>query len=178
MTLRTLLAWATLASGMLVACGDGPPLTSTVPGDSFPDADAVMMGGQHTFTNPDGIRSSVLRFDTLYSWNDSVDSEIRGVDLTVFNLDGSERARVTALGGTVDPLFQGFTAHGNVVVIIPSEGRRVETEELQFDPEGEQIRSETCFVMTAPGAAPVRGSSFVSDLEFRNFHVENTGGCP
>ncbi|MSR23326.1 MAG: hypothetical protein EXR92_07280 [Gemmatimonadetes bacterium] len=166
-----------LAMGIvLCACTEDVPL-ATGAGEFFPDADAVVIGGEHFFSNAQGILASQLRFDTLYSWNDSIQSQLRGVVLITFNADGSERARVTALRGTIDSRYESFTALGNVILDVPGEGMHMETEELRYDSQADQIASDTCFVLTRAGGAPLRGSIFRSDLGFQNVQAQDLGGC-
>ncbi len=159
------------------ACREEPPVASIPSGESFRQADAVMIGGEHYFTNGEGIRTSVLRFDTLYSWNDSINSQLRGVVLSIFNDDGSERAEVTARNGTVDARFDNFIAQGDVVLEVPGQGIRLETEELSYHSASDQIESDACFVMNREGSTPLRGNFFRSDLGFQNITAENSGGC-
>jgi len=173
---RTLLVWSALFGAVaLVAC-QGETAVPTVQAElPFLDADAVTVGGNLTFTNAEGIRSAHVNFDTAYHWNDSVNTALRGVDLTVYNENGSSRAHLTSRAGTMDERWQRLTAHGNVVLVIFGENRRLESEEIHFDPEQGRIWSDSSFVMTRPGQAPLRGTSFTSDLEFNNFRIVGEG---
>jgi LPS export ABC transporter protein LptC len=176
MTGRHLFTWVFLAgSALLVAC-QGDTAVPTVQAElPFLDADGVVIQGHLTFTNAEGIRSAEVTFDTAYQWNDSVNTALRGVDLTVFNENGSTRAHLTSLAGTMDERWQRLTARGNVVLLISGENIRVESEEIHFDPEQGRIWSDSAFVRIQPGRAPVRGTSFTSDMEFNNFRITGEG---
>jgi LPS export ABC transporter protein LptC len=155
------------------ACQDDAPVTVVTDGGVYLGADLVTLNGRHYFTQ-DGIRSATLVFDTMYQWNDSVNVHLRNPVLTVFHEDGSERATVTSLKGTLDRRAERMVARENVVLVVPDQDRHVETEELHYDPEGNRIFSDSAFVMVHQGRT-LRGSSFTSDLEFRNFRIIGPG---
>ncbi len=142
---------------------------------AFRDADGVTIRGEHVFLNAEGVRASRLVFDTMYQWRDSTDHHLRGVDLRVFQENGFERAHVTSARGRMDPRGERLVAEGDVVLVIPADDRRLETGELHYDPDNERIWSDSSFVMTFQGRV-IRGSSFISDIEFRNFQAIGPGG--
>jgi LPS export ABC transporter protein LptC len=167
---------ANLAIGALAVygCQEPAPMTTATDSLRFLEADAVVIDGQHFFTQ-EGVRAATLLFDTAYQWRDSVDMHLARLTLTVYNEDGSERARVTSDRGTLDRRGDRMTARENVVLVVPAQVRRLETEELHYDPEGNRIWSDSAFAMTHDGRS-LRGSAFTSDLEFRNFRVLGPGG--
>jgi LPS export ABC transporter protein LptC len=162
------LAYVVLVSLALFGCQEEAPVV-TSPQNRFLEADAVVIEGEHYFTQ-EGIRSAHLVFDTAFQWRDSVDTHLAGLTLTVFNEDGSERARVTSDRGTLDRRGDRMTARESVVLVVPAQDRRVETEELHYDPDAGRMWSDSSFVMLHAGRT-LRGSSFTSDLEFRNFRI-------
>lgn len=167
---------ANLTVGLLAvaACEQPTPVNTATDALRFLEADAVVIDGQHFFTQ-EGVRAATLQFDTAYQWRDSIDMHLARLTLSVYNEDGSERASVTSERGTLDRRGDRMTARENVILIVPGQQRRVETEELHYDPEGNRIWSDSAFVMTHEGRT-LRGSSFTSDLEFRNFRVLGPGG--
>lgn len=167
----TLLALALLT---FAACQDDAPVTTVTDGGVYLDADLVTLNGRHYFTQ-DGIRSATLVFDTAFQWNDSVNVHLRNPVLSVFHEDGSERATVTSRKGILDRRAEQMVARESVVLVVPEQDRHVETEELHYDPEGNRIFSDSAFVMIHEGRT-LRGSSFTSDLEFRNFRIIGPGG--
>jgi LPS export ABC transporter protein LptC len=171
-----LLMCAGIAAALLLGCQgeDGVRPGAVGAPLEFMGADAVLMGGEHTYTNAEGIRSAHLNFDTIFQWRDSLDWALRGVDLTVYGETGAIRAHVTAVRGAMDPRGERLMAQGDVVLTVPGEDRRLETPELHYDPNGERIWSDSSFVMTFQGR-PLRGRGFTSDLEFRNFTVLGPG---
>ena len=172
---RRLRRLAAMLFPVLAACEVDAPVATAADADRFLGADAIVMSGVTTISNADGIRTARLQFDTAYQWSDSTHQALRGVNLIVFNEDGSERATVTSLRGTFEPLAERLTARGEVVLVVPFQDRRLETEELHYDPELNQLWSDSAFVMNEEGRER-EGSSFRSDLEFRDFIVQGSGG--
>jgi LPS export ABC transporter protein LptC len=158
----------------VAACSDDAEV-ATVP-DSYLefDGDGIVFGMELWLTQ-DGVDQGRVFADTAFRWQDSAAVHLRGVDLTVMEEDGTERALVTARTGVLDTRTNRMTAHGNVVMVVPGEGRRIESEELQYDPQGDQIWSDSAFVYTV-GSRVTRGRAFRSDLEFRNFRIVGRGG--
>lgn len=174
--IATLFAALFLVAVATVACGDEQPV-ATLPEDRvFENAESVSTGGATTITNREGIRTAHLRFDTLWQHADSTHHTLSGVNLLVYNEEtGMERGSVVSDRGAWDPRSGSLTARENVVLLVPGQQRRLETSEVHFDPDSEQLWSDSSFVMTEAGRT-VRGSSFTTDLEFRNFEVRGVGG--
>ncbi len=172
---RCLALWILALVGVLGSCDDEAAVATLPEGEQFMGADGIIMRGTTTITNEQGIRTARLQFDTAFQWRDSTHQSLRGVDLTVFNEDGSQRAQVTALRGRFEPRDESLTANGNVVLVIPFQDRRLETEELHYDPEAEQLRSDSAIVLIERGRR-YEGTSFTSDLEFQNFVVYGSAG--
>lgn len=171
---RIALAGAALWLLAFVGCEGEPPVATVSDEVRMLGSDMIIVNGRHHFTR-EGIRAATLRFDTAYQWNDSVNVHLAGPVLTVFNEDGSERATVTSDRGVMDRRAEGMIARQNVVLIVPGQERRVETEELHYDPEGGRLWSDSSFTMVHEGRT-LRGSAFTSDLEFRNFRVVGSEG--
>jgi LPS export ABC transporter protein LptC len=171
----TVILWALGMAVMLPSCEGEAPVVVLPEGENFFGADGIIMGGTTLITDPEGIRTARLQFDTAFQWSDSTHQMLRGVHLTVFNDDGSQRATVTALRGRFDPNFESLTANGNVMLTVPSDDRRLETEELHYDPQFEELWSDSAFVMVE-GGERYEGTAFTSDLEFQDFQVFGVAG--
>jgi len=147
---------------------------STVPVEYFEfDADGVVFGMSHRFTQ-EGVLQALIVADTAIQWHDSTSIALRGVDLRIYDELGGERAHVTSRVGSLDTRTERMTATGNVVLQIPRDNRTIESQELHFDPRGERIWSDSAFIMRHQGRT-LRGNSFTSDLEFRNFVIRGSG---
>ena len=172
---RTRIAW--LGWALLLGACEADSTVATLPeSESFLGADGIIMGGTTTITNDQGIRTARLQFDTAFQWRDSTHQSLRGVDLVVYNEeDGTQRATVTAIRGRFEPRDERLQANGNVVLVIPFQNRRLETEELHYDPEAEELRSDSAVVLIE-GGRRYQGTAFSSDLEFENFVVYGSAG--
>jgi LPS export ABC transporter protein LptC len=170
MTWRVNVLWALMVLVMVaVACEEEADVATVSPELAAMDADFVVVGGEQ-YVSQDGTTEAHLVYDTAFQWNDSVSAALRRLELTVFHEDGTERARVTSDRGRLDQSTDRMIAQGNVVVVIPGEGRTIRTEELHYDPQGGRIWSDSAFVMELPNQV-LRGASFTSDIEFRNFEA-------
>lgn len=141
------------------------------------EADNVVYGMTQVLTR-EGVREAVLEADTAYFYQDSSAVHLRGVEMTLFQEDGRERAQVIADRGRLDSGSQGMVGRGNVVLTITGEERRIETDELHYSSAGDRIWSDTYTIMEEDGEVTC-GSSFRSDLEFQNVYIENarTANC-
>lgn len=129
-----------------------------------------LMVRMETFITTGGIREGQVQADTAFFFNDSTTAILRQARLTIYNDNGAPRATVTALHGRFDQTTNELTAWGDVVLTINEGNRRVETSELNYDPDRDRIWSDSATVMYE-GGRTIRGQSFESDLEFRNARV-------
>lgn len=163
----------TLALALLLAAagacggGDNSPVASAAL-VNLP-ADHVVYGMIHHMTR-DGVRQALLRADTAYLYEDSATARMMGVRMNVYDEQGTERAVVTAQGGWIDYRIEQMMAWGDVVVVSQDEARRIETEELHYDPRGGRIWS-TVATTLREGGRTIRGSGFESDGQLRNIRV-------
>jgi LPS export ABC transporter protein LptC len=161
-------------AGGAVACSSESQV-ATVP-DAYLtfDADGIVFQMTHRITQ-DGRLQGLVQADTAIQWQDSSAIHLRVLELTVLEESGEVRAIVTARRGVLDTRSNRMTAYGNVVMIVPGQNRRLESEELHYDPQGDRIRSDSAFVFTE-GTRVTRGRAFRSDLDFRNFEIIGRGG--
>ena len=172
---------ASIAISLLVAaCSEeeatpiaSPPLLET-------GADMVMLGLRHNIT-VDGVREGEIFADSAFFFRDSSIYYLRKPQLNLYTSEtGVQRARVTADGGRYDPNTRELLAQGNVVLVITGQDKRIESEELNYDPNGDRIWSDSATVMTESGRV-TEGLTFQSDLDFRRTvvgpgSIRNTGG--
>jgi len=166
------LALGGVALGLL-ACEASPPLL-TVPAEFVAfDADGIVFGMTHRFTQ-EGKLEAIVRADTAIQWQDSSTVHLRGVDLRVFDEAGGERARVTSSRGILDLRTERMAAYGDVVLIMAESNRRLESQEIHYDPRGDRMWSDSSFVFLQ-GSRRTVGRGFESDIEFRNFQIRGRG---
>jgi len=73
--------------------------------------------------------------------------------------------------GRVDPRTHAIVARRDVVV-VSSEGHRLETEELRWDPERGQVISD-CFVRLTKGESVLTGMGIESDPELKSYAIRS-----
>lgn len=140
------------------------------------DADNVIFG-MVSFITTNGIREGHIQADTAYLFVDSAKAELHQMRILFFNEDGSQLATVTGTSGEWDQTTDRMTAWGDVLLIVHSDQRRIETQELNYDPEAERIWSDSATVQIMADGSITRGSAFESDMEFRNVRIASIRGA-
>ncbi len=167
----------------LAACGDEAPTPVADPDLRSLESDGVFYE-METYLRQDGIRSGILRADSAYQFSDSAKTYLWAMDMTLFYEDGRDRAWIKADSAVLETRTEQLVARGNVVAEVADEGIRIESPELQYDPTGAQIWTDSSVVLTQNGAVQ-RGTCFRSDLQFTNWEIcspvgdipsENPGG--
>ncbi|MEX2527426.1 MAG: LPS export ABC transporter periplasmic protein LptC [Gemmatimonadota bacterium] len=134
-------------------------------------ADQVIFEMTHHFTR-EGVRQATVEADTAYFWEDSTFVALRNLELQVFDEDGRPRAEVTALRGNLDSRSDRMHAMGDVVLLVEGGARRIESQELFYDPRSARIWSDSATVLRE-GSQVVEGTAFESDEAFRNVRIRN-----
>lgn len=119
-----------------------------------------------------GVLRARLFADTAYVFEDSSKVLMRPVRLTLFDEGGKKAAHLTALQGTVDTRTQAMVAKGHVVLVTEDGNRRIETEELHYDPRADMIWSDLKTTYTE-GETKVVGDGFTSDGRMDDVRVKN-----
>jgi LPS export ABC transporter protein LptC len=174
--LLTLLAASFGMPLLLVAC-DGPVDTPVASADVQGIQADLVQFGMVSFLTASGVREGRVEADTAYAFYDSAVVKLRGMRLVFYNTDGSERAAVSAQAGEMNENTDRLVARGNVVLIVHGDGRKIETAELNYDPNQDRIWSDSATVQTLANGSVTRGTAFESDLEFRNVRIANPRGA-
>lgn len=157
---------AALLLTLLVGCGgggDGAVITSEY--QDLP-SDRVLYDAETQITVK-GVREVVLRSDSMYADEDSTTAQLYGVKLVKYDTLGRTTANVTASQGRYNQRTQMLVARGNVVVKL-SDGRRIETEELHYDPESHLIWSDVFTRMRHTDGGVTSFQTFSTDDKFQN----------
>lgn len=163
-----------LALLLVAACGRSSADPMVAEFDSLP-ADQVMTAMEFNATS-EGIRSAKLLADTAFMYDDSSVSHLRGVELDMFDAAGAGTAHLTSTAGTFNSQTQAMTATGDVVLLVLNDGRRIETEELHYDPETRRLWSDVQTRMTEADGNVTTAASFTADDQFRNIQFQNARG--
>lgn len=166
--------WLTGAMLLLAACGSGGQ--GPVAGEDYADlpADQIIFGVKH-YVTANGVRQAILVADTAYYYEDPARVELRKVHLTLFQSTGQEAADLTSESGDLEVRTNAMVARGNVVLVTREGGRRVETEELHYDPHADRIWSDVPTTLYEHGSV-LRGDGFESDAQLRNSNLRNPRG--
>jgi LPS export ABC transporter protein LptC len=125
--------------------------------------------------NTSGVQTVELRADSVYVYNDSARADMRVVNVTMYDEEGRVRTTVVAESGQIHQVTEAMVARGNVVIVADYGERRIETEELHYEPQMNRIWSDVPFVMVHEGST-TRGASFRSDTQFQNFQATDFSG--
>jgi LPS export ABC transporter protein LptC len=150
---------------VLAACGEenAPPSGVMAEADS---ADQRMYGvTQHL--DHDGIRRSTIQADTAYLYDARQVTILLGVRAAFYDKNGVETSSLTANRMEYNIRDGSLRAEGNVVLAV-SDGRRLTSSALTYDPGRNSLSSDEPFVLTR-GAERVEGDGFRADADFRNF---------
>jgi LPS export ABC transporter protein LptC len=165
----------------MVACGE----EGTIPASAdvaLPSCDNEI-GDMTQNLSKDGVRTAFLQADRACLWENADTIVVESFRLTVYQEGtGVEDAVVTGNRGVLNLTTQQMRANGSAVLFIPSQGRRIESEELYYDPQGNRMYSDSATFMYHEGRV-LEGSGFTSDLAFENvtmrqFRTRPAGDAP
>jgi len=159
---------AVFAAAVLIAAagacesGGARPTSTVLAADT---ADQVLEGFSHYVTG-DGIRKSRVEADTAFFYEASQLALLRGLRATFYDGKGAESSHLTARHGTYHWQDGSMEADGHVIV-ISTDGRRLQTETLKFDPKKNEISTDRAFEFEHDKEF-IHGAGFSSDPEFKN----------
>ena len=135
----------------------------------MPDSAQQMLFGVHFNLTDAGVRHGEVHSDTAYMYDENTRTELKHVDATFFSAAGERNATLTSKTGTYHVRVGSMEARGNVVV-VSTDGRKLETPQLRYDPTRNEITSDSAFTLTTPENT-VTGVGFVSDPNMRNIKI-------
>ena len=168
MTRALLFAFLVSLTSVLAACDDtqGPPVANQ---PLLPDSAEQMMIGATFLLTDDGVRRATVKADTLLSYDGSTRYELRKVHSVFFNPEGEQDAVLTSLTGTHNSRLGTMEARGTVVV-VSKEGKTLETQQLRYDPNRNEVSSDSAFTLTE-GERITKGVGFVSNPDMSNMRI-------
>lgn len=175
---RTALA-AFLATG-LSACNSG--MQGPVAGDELTEIPAdYVMYGMTAYMNTNGIRQGRIVADTAYMFEHSATVRLYGVEVAFFADNGAAMGTVIADRGEWNQRTNRMSARRNAVLTVHRDGARIESQELNFDPDAERIWSDSVTTRVNADGSRSRGRSFESDIGFTDIRIRGylpPGGQP
>jgi LPS export ABC transporter protein LptC len=161
-----------LAANSASACTD-PGVRPTAVTQSADSADQVLFKMATRITDA-GVLRSFVDAETAYVYQRTQTMDLRHFTVRLYDEQGNHKSTLTANAGIYLTATRRLDARGHVVV-VSTDGRRLETEHLIYDPQQNQIRSDTAFVGDGPRGHVV-GNGFVSDINFENVTVKQPKG--
>ncbi len=167
--MRAPLAVFALLLAFVAACQETTQAPPVAKNPVLPDsADQLMFGVWFLLTDA-GVKRAEVRGDTAYLYEESTRSDLRQVKTDFFKPSGEKDATLTSLQGTYSSRLGTMEARGKVVVIT-TDGRKLETPHLRYDPARNEISSDSTFVLTQTDRR-LEGIGFVSDPDLNNIKV-------
>ena len=165
-----------IAAALAAACQADDSVPVRPVGQAAVDsADQVLFGVRHNITDAGLLRAKLVS-DTGLIFDEGTRIELQDVHLTFFTTTGAEDAVLTAREGTYRTRAGSMEARG-AVLVVSQEGRRLTTEQLRYDPQRNQISSDSAFVLLEPGGQHLEGVGFTSDPDMKNIRIlSNVGG--
>ena len=158
-----------ILSGMTAACGEtqGPPVTNET---LLPDSAEQMLFGINLILTDGGVRRAVVSSDTLLMYDDNTREEMRKVTARFFTPAGEQQAVLTSAEASHSTRIGTMEARGTVVV-VSSDGKKLETPQLKYDPSRNEVSSDSAFTLTEPGDRVTKGIGFVSNPDMTNMRI-------
>jgi LPS export ABC transporter protein LptC len=155
-----------MLSILLGGCRNGTGSGVVAAEDADIAADRVLYDTRYN-TTVDGVRRAVQLSDSMYMYEDSATAQLFGVRLMMYDTLGNRTADLRSERGTANQRTQKMLARGNVVLVL-ADGRRIESEELSYDPELHRVWSDVFTRMTWPDGGVTTFETFTGDDEFKN----------
>jgi LPS export ABC transporter protein LptC len=138
------------------------------------NADNIVVGLTHNMTN-NGLRRALLFADTAYVYEDSASMDLRNVKLTLFDDLGRKTADLRSRRGKLNTVTRAMVATGDVDLTTVESGRRIRTQELNYDPQADRVWSNKPTEMREGGTV-LNGTGFTADSRMRNVQVTGATG--
>lgn len=167
MSLRAFLCL--LAAAAAAACAETNTPTTAGTDTAADSADQIMFGVRFFVTDA-GIRRAEVLSDTAYMYEDNTRTEMKNVNATFFKPTGERDGVLTSREGTYNSRLGNMEARGNVVVTA-TDGRKLESPHLRYEPSKNEISSDSAFVLTETNGRTSSGIGFISDPDLRNIRV-------
>jgi LPS export ABC transporter protein LptC len=167
---RLLLVVLALGTAASVACQDPgatPPVGARAASDT---ADQTLFGIRLVLADH-GVQRALLQADTAFTYQDNTQTDLRVVRSTFYTEAGVKEGTLTSREGTYSSRSGTMEARGNVIVIA-EDGRRLETAQLRYDPQRNEISGDSAFVLTRPGDV-LSGIGFVTDPNLTRIRVDS-----
>jgi LPS export ABC transporter protein LptC len=163
------------AVGLLGACQEEVNGPGNATGEML-DLESPIVFGMVAFMSTEGVRTGRVEADTAYTYADSTKVDLRHMTAYFYDESGTEKATVTGREGEWDQETNRMIARGEVVLLIHSDGSKIESAEINYDPSIDRVWSDSATVQTLANGSVTTGTSFEADVDFTNVVVRNPRG--
>jgi len=154
---------------IFTACQDATKSPPVARQAVLPDSADQMLFGIWFLLNDAGVRRAEVRADTAFMYDENTRTEMKQLKTDFYSPTGEKSGRLTGLTGTYSSRLGTMEARGNVVVVT-TDGRRLETPHLRYDPSRNEVTSDSAFTLTR-GTEQMQGVGFISDPDMKNIRV-------
>ena len=162
------------ASVFLAACGAPERQGLNARAMAADSADQLIMG-MNTVLTKDGVQQAYVSADTAYLYEASGRADLRHVKVTFYTAQGTPESVLTGKEGTYWMRTNKMSARDNVLVVRSSDGARLRTDFLEYDPAQNQVRTDKPYVADK-GEQHIEGVGFVCDPAFTNCITQQARG--
>jgi LPS export ABC transporter protein LptC len=162
------------ASVFLAACG-APGRTGIAASTMAADSADQIIWGMNTALTKEGVEQAYVSADTAYLYEASGRADLRHVKVTFYTSQGVPESVLTGKTGTYWMRTNNMSARGDVVVVRSSDGARLKTDFLEYDPAQNQVRTDKPYVADN-GPRHIEGIGFVCDPGFTNCATQQNKG--
>lgn len=173
----SLLGFGAFLAAGLTACTSGSDDQAAPRELAEASADEVTFDVSHV-VSVNGVRTARLHADSMLAWRDSTHVLLGGLQLSIFDPQGRDRATITADSGRLFPRTDELEAMGSARLVVPAEGLEILSSELRFAPAEDRVWSRSPVVMRRQGCQ-IEGDGFEADMSFDDVTIEGTQerGC-
>jgi LPS export ABC transporter protein LptC len=116
-----------------------------------------------------GIERGTLKADTAFVFNDQNLFDLRNVHVDFNTTTGEPNGTMRSDSGRYNRRTEVLEGWGHVV-IVTTDGRRLETPQIRYDQIRNMVSSDTSFVLTQ-GTKKSTGIGFTADPDLNTVHV-------
>lgn len=165
--LAAILALPALLAATACQQASSPPVAKA---RVVPDSANQVLFGVRFFLTDGGLRRAELKADTAFMYDENTRTELRVVNTTFYKVSGEKDAVLTSRAGSYNVRLGSMEARG-AVVVVATDGRKLETPHLRYDPNRNEIASDSAFTITETGGRITEGIGFIGDPDLNNVRV-------
>lgn len=168
--------WPLVAAVVATVACQGAVIEPGGATEQMQDLESPIVFGMVAYMTANGVREGRIQADTAYTYADSSVVDLLGMTTVFYDENGNERATVTGREGEWDQETDRMVARGDVVLNVHTDGSRIESQEIHYDPEIERVWSDSATVRTLANGTVTRGSSFESNIDFTEITIRDIRG--